>query len=433
MVLQMPVRHGKSELASVYFPFWYLCNFPERQVILTSATDELAAEFSGRVRDLVRDYGPAVAGIRLREDKSAAHAWEVTNRSGRATGGGLRAAGVGGSIMGRGCDLLICDDLLKNAEEAQSAGRREAIHRWFSSTASTRLTPAGSILLIGTPWHHDDLFGRIRQAEERGGERWEWLRLPALSEGAGDPLGRPEGEPLWPARFSREWLEARRAALSAEGQLRYWHALYQCRPLQGDGGSEWPEDYFGDQVWFNEWPDPSLVWRSVLAVDGSKGKLTGDPQALVLTRLDKQGCFWAEAMECRLDEVRLLAETTRAISQWRPTYTVVETNGAGYYLLNQLSRSVIDGTRPPILGRHHGSATNKHARINARLTSQWALGTIRLRRGSPGCRALLQQARDFPNGQHDDLLDALEMSMELHGELCLPLERRLVRYEIPRG
>jgi hypothetical protein len=432
LVFQMPVRHGKSELASVHFPLWYLLTYPERQVILAGATDDLAAAFSLRVRDLLAEFGPALTGVSVRQDRHTANAWEVVGPGGRPTGGGLRAAGVGAAIVGRGADLLVCDDLIRSAEDAQSPARREAVHRWFAAVATTRLGPGAPAVLVGTPWHSDDLFGRLRSAEERGGERWSWLRLPALSEGEGDPLGRPAGAPLWPERFSLAWLEARRAAYSAEGQLRYWHALYQCKPLAGDGSTEWPEDYFGDQVWFADWPPPDQVVRSVLAIDGSKGKLKGDPQALVLTRLDRQGRFWVDAEEVRLDEQRLLAKALECLEKWQPTVCVVETNGAGYYLLGQLSRALVRGTRPAVVGRQHGADSNKLARINTRLTSQWALGTIRLRRGSPGTRLLLQQARDFPNGQHDDLLDALEMGMELHGELNVPRDKRVIKYEIPR-
>src|SRR5262249_10264730 len=233
-------------------------------------------------------------------------------------------------------------------------------------------------------------------------------------------------------RFDEAWLEARRAAYSAEGQLRYWHALYQCRPLQGDGMSEWPADYFGDHILFTDWPHPSTILRSVLAVDTSKGKLKGDRQALVLARLDREGRFWVDAEALLVDEVRLLARALELIAQWQPTVTVVETNGAGYYLMGQIARASVRGLRVPVLGRQHGSDTNKIARINARLTSQWAAGTVRLRRGSPGVRLLLEEARDFPFGAHDDLLDALEMALEMHGQLVLPRDLRAVRYEIPR-
>ncbi len=135
LIVQMPPRHGKSTLGSQFFPAWYLGTFPDRHVILTSATDELALDFSTAARDIMLEHGPRVFGVRLRGVK-AAHRWAVSG------GGSLRAAGVGGSIMGRGADLLIVDDYCKNSEAALSETQRRKVHQWFMSTSSTRLTRA---------------------------------------------------------------------------------------------------------------------------------------------------------------------------------------------------------------------------------------------------------------------------------------------------
>jgi phage terminase large subunit-like protein len=197
-------------------------------------------------------------------------------------------------------------------------------------------------------------------------------------------------------------------------------------------GAEWPPDYFADHIWFTDWPAPDTIARSVLAIDPSKGKLQGDYQALVLLRLDREGHFWVDAEAVKVDEVRLLALSLELIERWAPDITVVETNGAGFYLLNQLSRSSVRGLRPAVVGRHHGSEQSKVTRINTRLTSQWARGTIHVRRGAPGTRLLVEQARDWPEGEYDDLLDALEMGMELLGQLVLPKDMRTVKYEVPR-
>ena len=197
-------------------------------------------------------------------------------------------------------------------------------------------------------------------------------------------------------------------------------------------GAEWPAAYFEDSIWFTDWPDPRTIVRSVLAVDGSKGKLKGDYQALVLLRLDREGNFWCDAEAVRLDPDRLLQKALELIERWQPDISVVESNSAGYYLLDQIAHANVRGIRPSVVGRHHGSDLSKTARILTRLTSQWARGTIHLRRGSPGTRQLVEQARDFPEAEYDDLIDALEMGMELLGQLVLPKDRRTVHYEVPR-
>jgi len=161
--------------------------------------------------------------------------------------------------------------------------------------------------------------------------------------------------------------------------------------------------------------------------------LKGDYQAFAFVVLDKDAHFWVDGAAERLDEERLLHRAIDLITQWQPTYVVVETNGAGFYLLGQLARAIIRGVRVPVLGRHHGAQVSKEARICARLGSQFARGTIHLKRGSAAMEMLRRQAMDFPECEHDDLLDALEQAMELLGETCKPKIERLVRYELPRG
>src|SRR5262249_20571986 len=152
-------------------------------------------------------------------------------------------------------------------------------------------------------------------------------------------------------------------------RLQYGNNLRAAQELDGRfvhvSGAEWDESYFHEGIWFgpDEWPAHDHLVRSVLAIDTSKGKLTGDYQALVLARLDKAARFWVDAEAIRVDEVRLLQRALELIEQWQPDVTVVESNAAGFYLLNQISRSQVCGVRPAVLGRRHGGEISKVARI----------------------------------------------------------------------
>src|SRR5262245_27002078 len=284
-----------------------------------------------------------------------------------------------------------------------------------------------------------EVYDIVLPALREGGERG-WLSVTMTPKGLShwtyDVFGKPgpgvetfhaptRANPFLPPDFAHDI------------RVQYGEGLRAAQELDGRfvnvSGAEWPEDYFGEQIWFTDWPDRATIVRSVLAIDGSKGRLKGDRQALVLLRLDRDGRFWIDAEAHRLDEFALLAKAVELIERWRPDVTVVETNGAGYYLQGQLARARIHGISPAVVGRHHGAETHKHPRIATRLTSQWAQGHLRLRRGSPGCRLLVQEARDFPEGEYDDLLDALEMGMELLGELVRPRAERIVCYEMRRG
>lgn len=218
VIISMPPRHSKSETASHWYPVWYLDRFPSRRIILCSYEADFAASWGRKARDTIR-ANPDKLRVRIKTDTTAAARWETT------AGGGMVTAGVGGPITGRGANVLVVDDPVKNAEEAESEITREAIWRWWTSTAYTRLEPGAAAVVVATRWHEDDLIGRLLLAAEEGGEEWEVINLPAIAE-AGDPLGRPEGAALWPERYDVPDLARIRGAV----QPYVWEALYQQHP-----------------------------------------------------------------------------------------------------------------------------------------------------------------------------------------------------------
>jgi hypothetical protein len=154
-------------------------------------------EWVRKTKDLVAQYGQQL-GFSLSQDSRAADRWNTK------AGGGMKTAGIGGGITGRGARLLIIDDPIKDDAEANSLLERTRVLDWWRGTARTRLEPGAAVILCMTRWHDDDLAGRLIKTGERGdGEKWEVLNLPALAE-EGDPLGRAPGEALWPARYDTE-------------------------------------------------------------------------------------------------------------------------------------------------------------------------------------------------------------------------------------
>ena len=225
----MPPRHGKSEFASKSFPPWYLGLFPSRRIILASYAAEFAAGWGRKARDLVDEFGEHLFDIRLKEDVKAADAWEIEGH-----GGGMQTCGVGGPLTGKGADVLIIDDPVKNAEEANSQVYRDKAWDWYVSTAYTRLEPGAAVILIQTRWHEEDLAGRVLKHAKETGEVWTVLNMPALSLGCDiDPLGRDAGAALWPERYDVVALAGIRKTLGS-----YWFsALYQGSPIPAEGGA----------------------------------------------------------------------------------------------------------------------------------------------------------------------------------------------------
>jgi predicted phage terminase large subunit-like protein len=230
LMICMPPRHGKSELASRRFPGWCIGRNPARQVIAASYNSDLANDFGREVRNIVASPEfRALFQTTLAQDSQAANRWHTDK------GGMYVAAGVGTAVTGRGADILLIDDPFKDREEADSELRRQRVWDWYTSTAYTRLMPGGAIVVINTRWHDDDLSGRLLEESTKGGDKWEVLSLPAI-DGA--------GEALWPDWYPMERLEQIRAVLPA----RDWNALYMQNPIPDDG------DYFkGD--WFGEYDE----------------------------------------------------------------------------------------------------------------------------------------------------------------------------------
>jgi predicted phage terminase large subunit-like protein len=227
LMIFMPPRHGKSELASKRFPAWCLGKDPKRQIIAASYNSDLANDFGRNVRNLVAEpeFGQVFPGVTLAPDSQAAMRMNTNH------GGTYVAAGVGTAVTGRGAHIALIDDPFKDREEADSERRRELVWDWYRSTLYTRLMPGGAIVLIQTRWHEDDLAGRLLEQEP---EQWEVLELPAINA---------DGEALWPEWYDLEALERIKATIGP----REWSALYQQQP-QPDEGTFFKREWFDERT-----------------------------------------------------------------------------------------------------------------------------------------------------------------------------------------
>lgn len=405
LLVCMPPRHGKSTLTSHYFPAWFVGRWPEKRVILSSYEADFAAGWGRKVRDTLDEFGPELFGVAVRGDSAAANRWDVVG-----AGGGMITAGVGGPITGRGADLLLIDDPVKNAEDARSPTLRAKAWDWYQSTAHTRLEPGGSAVLIMTRWHADDLAGRVLKNAAERGESWRVRKLPAVA-GDGDQLGRQAGEALWPQR----WPAAELREIERTIGPYWWQTLYQQNECP-EGGSEWPASLF-DGVLFDDWPPD--IQRRVLALDPSKGRQDrpGDYSAFVRLGLDSEWCLWADA---DLDNTRptesgqggksMVEDGIYHAVDWNPDAFIVETNGFQELVAAALLRvAAAKNVHLPLYGVE--STTPKVSRIRA-LGTYLAQKRMRVR-NTPGGRMLVQQLRDFPVGEHDDGPDALAMAVRM--------------------
>ncbi len=235
LIITLPPRHGKSNLASQFFPAWYIGRNPDKFIITATYGQDLASDFGRKVRNQIIDpfYQAIFPRIILKDDSTAANRFATTH------GGEYFAVGVGGPVTGRGAHVLLIDDSCKNREEADSQQIREKTNEWYSSTAYTRLMPSGAVVIVQTRWHEDDLVGHI--LKNHGHENWVVINLPAIKN-----ENTKQEAALWSERYPLEVLKTIRSTL-----IPYdWHCLYQQNPIPKEGNiikAEWLKSGFADE------------------------------------------------------------------------------------------------------------------------------------------------------------------------------------------
>lgn len=394
LMLFMPPRHGKSTLASVAFPAWHLGNNPEHEFISCSYSGALAMGFSRKVRQVLREPTyKTIFKTRLDPDSQSAEAWLTTS------GGGYVAAGVGGGITGKGAHVLVIDDPVKNREDAESQNNRDLNWDWYTSTAYTRLAPGGGVLVILTRWHDDDLAGRLLKAGVEGGDEWEVVRYPAIAEE--DEEFRKTGEALHPERYN---VEALRRIEKAVGP-RDWSALYQQNPVADDG------QYFTRSM--IKYFDPSEAdldsMRYYCAWDLAIGKSDRNDYSVgvVVGINEADEMFVMDAVRGRWDGFELVERILDLYEQWKPSIIGIEKGHIEMALGPFLEKRVRErGLYEAYFKDLKTGRRDKEARARA-IQGRMQQGMVYFPREATFTGPLIAELLRFPNGVHDDQVDAL--------------------------
>lgn len=383
LIVSMPPRHGKSLTSTVRFPAWYLGRNPEKRLIIAAHTAELAYDFSRRCRNEFVEHSQQVFGEKVSDDSAAVSHWDLAN--GR---GGMVAAGVGGPITGKGADLLVIDDPVKDAEAAQSETQRSRVLDWWRTTARTRLHPGGAVVVVMTRWHEMDLAGYLLDEAKRDGEQWELLTLPMLDEAGGI---------LWPERFSADEVANIRRAVGS----RVFEALYQQRPAPAEGA-------LLQRSWWKTWESKPKVFDVVLQSWDMTFKDTAGSDFVVGQVWGKVGgnCYLLDQVRARMD-FPATCRALEALSEKWPAATLklVEDKANGPAVISTL-RDKISGL---VAVEPDGSKEARAAAVSPMVEA----GNVFLppRELAPWVEDFLLEATAFPFGQHDDQVDAATQAL----------------------
>jgi hypothetical protein len=241
-IINTPPQRGKTSRMQDGAA-WMLLRNPGLNIVFCSYEQGIAGQSSLAIRQMIETYGSGYRnvkrdplqedhlGLLLDPDRAQQTRWslaDVPDGSGRKPGG-IAAVGIGGALTGRQADVIIVDDPIKDAKQADSKHARDVVKNWFQSVALTRLSKDGIVIVVQTRWHEDDLSGWLLHNEP---DRWEHLNIPAQAI-ENDPLGRQPGEYLIDARGfeAADWEQVKKDVGG-----RTWFALYQGNPTPPEGG-----------------------------------------------------------------------------------------------------------------------------------------------------------------------------------------------------
>lgn len=400
LILTTAPRHGKSQLVSRHLPAWFLGKNPSQNVVVATYNDDFAMDFGKDVRAIVNStqFKQVFPAFSLRKGGAA------SNRLQTQQGGMATFVGVGGSLTGRGAELLIIDDIISNFEQANSQTLRDRAWEWFTKVAMTRRMGKKLVIITFTRWHNDDIIGRLTDPDNPKynralAEKIKIINLPAIAD-EDDPLGRAPGEALWPERYDLEFLNEQRS-LDPLG----FEALYQQRPSLLDG------DLFKrENIKFykpGELPDDLRIYGASdhAVATGQRNDFT----VLLKIGVDRQNniylleCFWQKAKSDAVVEAML----EMARGKHKPLLWWAErghiSKSIGPFLHKRMAE-----TSTYMNVREVTPIGDKAQRAQS-MVGRVGMGKLFFPAAAHWTEKAISEMMAFPNGVHDDFVDTLSL------------------------
>lgn len=390
----MPPQHGKSMHITETFPSYFLGKFKTEGVIEISYNDDFASKFGSRNRDKIKEHGSELFDINIAKDTNAKGEWDVLEAStGKKTRGGMISRGILGGVTGSSLgDCIIIDDPIKNREEANSETTREKIWAEWQDSISTRIHPGAIVILIMTRWHEDDLWGRLDSVEHGKPLPWENYNLPLEAE-ANDLLGRQIGEALWPDKYGLDFIQERKRYSQS------FNSLYQGRPTAAEGNmikKAWWQYYTELPKQFDEMLQSwDLTFKDSDGSDYVVGQVWGRINA------DKYLIDQVRGRMNFTDSVKAVEAVSAKYPKAR--LKLIEDKANGSAVINVLQHKL--GGIVAITPKE-----SKIARASA-VSTDIEAGNVYLPKFAEFTKGLVEEAAAFPNGAHDDQVDATTQAL----------------------
>ena len=396
LVVECPPQHGKSTTITESFPSWYLGKYPTNNVIIACYNKDFAERFCRRNKEKIRGLGLDLFGINI-GSIDRADEFELDNAKGR-----LISRGIMSGITGNPANLIIIDDPVKNMQEADSPTYRSNVWEEWQASLKTRLAAKAKVVIIMTPWHADDLAARVLANEPNS----RLVRIPVEAE-ENDLLGREVGDALCPELGKdKKWmLDFKESYIhDPQGGMRSWTALYQCSPRIEEGNlvqRDWWRFYDPD--------DKEIMFGSeIISVDAAfKSADTNDYVAIQVWGKRRNDYYLRASFNKHLDFPQTV-QMLRTVKAMYPNARVIliEDKANGPAIISTLQRD------PDMFVIPVNPSGGKVARVNA-VSAAIESGHVFLPTPEKASwvNEFVDQFTSFPNGAHDDMVDAASQAL----------------------
>lgn len=406
LLFKVPFRHTKSDISSRYLPANFIGKYPDKEVIVTGYAADLVEGFSRDCQNIVKDprFQHVYPGVHISKEKSSVKHWRIQNRYGK-----LYWIGLGGPASGKGAELVVVDDLFKGHKEAESEQVRDSTWASLVNDIITRRGPVTIFIVLATPRHVDDQFGRIKELENSDPNfpKFEEIKLPSFDKSYKQGI-------LFPERYSLDWYISMKAFL---GEYAF-AALMQCDPTIR-GGNMFKVDcikyYTGNAPeglrWCRGW-DPASTEEERASEDpdytrgalvGLKWKIMGGGVPVPVIYVDDiKGGRWAAPERDAIIEKTTLEDGERvstaleAYGPYKDTYEHIQKKLRGIKVIIKMQ----------LPGDKVVKASVLEAPIEA--------GNFYVRGDAPWKETFVKEFTEFPSGKHDDIVDAVVIGYEGH-------------------
>lgn len=425
LMINMPPRHGKSTLASLVFPAWFLGRYPDKRIIGASYSAELMRGFGRGARNILgfAEYQAIFPGVRVTRESAAADRWDLDGRY-----GGYFGTSIGGAITGYGADVLLIDDPTKGEEQAESEQVRQNVIDWYYNDAYTRLEPGGAIVIIQTRWHEDDLSGHLltQAQDDPTADQWEVLNLPAIDCPLCARYPHEAGcvgelHALWPEKYPLEALERIRRNVGP----RAFEAIYQQRPTLPEGNifrRAWMERRY-TRRWLAQQEERAAAglaerWWKMQTIDTATREGVGANFSCIATwATDGISHFLVDVWRERVDYPDLKRAVVAQYFTHRPRLVAVEDTTHGRPLYQEMTKD--QGGVPLVLMPADGTKITRAESV----TGWFEGGYVVLPEDAPWLPEWMSEHLSFPNAAYDDQVDTTSMALRLLTQ----------RYEVQKG